>query len=222
MKQFQAPTAQDMVRFLSKIRFAGQDECWMWMGTLSRKGYPEFSLGGRPRRATQIAMEWLGGIDMGDGGHALHRCDRPPCVNPTHLFRGDNVANNADRDAKGRTRKGERHAGSVVSDDAITLMFERKSAGWKLRAIAEEAGCCISSASQILNGRIRRSHPLARAAFERTPPALFTRYTVEEKAEVARRARAGERPEAIAEALGRAVRGVYAVIRDSTHRDLGS
>jgi hypothetical protein len=139
MKQFQAPTAQDMVRFLSKIRFAGQDECWMWMGTLSRKGYPEFSLGGRPRRATQIAMEWLGGIDMGDGGHALHRCDRPPCVNPTHLFRGDNVANNADRDAKGRTRKGERHAGSVVSDDAITLMFERKSAGWKLRAIAEEA-----------------------------------------------------------------------------------
>jgi hypothetical protein len=34
----------------------------------------------------------------------LHRCDNPPCTNPSHLFLGDAAANGADMASKGRAR----------------------------------------------------------------------------------------------------------------------
>ena len=37
----------------------------------------------------------------------LHRCDRPGCVNPAHLFLGGAAANAKDRNDKGRQAKGE-------------------------------------------------------------------------------------------------------------------
>ncbi len=43
-----------------------------------------------------------------DGKCVLHKCDNPPCCNPEHLFLGTREENNADRDAKGRTAKGEK------------------------------------------------------------------------------------------------------------------
>jgi DNA invertase Pin-like site-specific DNA recombinase len=43
------------------------------------------------------------------GLHVLHRCDNPPCCNPTHLFLGTNNDNIADRVKKNRSAKGAFH-----------------------------------------------------------------------------------------------------------------
>lgn len=55
--------------------------------------------------AHRIAWEMTHGtIPM--GLYVLHRCDTPACVNPEHLFLGDQTVNMQDAKRKGRTRCG--------------------------------------------------------------------------------------------------------------------
>ncbi len=58
------------------------------------------------------------------GKHVLHRCDNPSCVNPFHLFLGDQIINNADCVSKGRARKasGETcHFAKLTADDVHAI-----------------------------------------------------------------------------------------------------
>lgn len=75
--------------------------CWLWTGGLSRKGYGHFYLRGRIHRAHRVSFEMAKGpIPAGLG--VCHKCDTPSCVNPDHLFLGDQRANILDAVAKGR------------------------------------------------------------------------------------------------------------------------
>lgn len=94
------PTAE---RFWEKVDKSG--DCWLWIGKKNQNGYGLFTT-------------WENGVEKGCGAHrmayalthgpiapglfALHRCDNPSCVNPDHLFLGDQHANMADASRKGR------------------------------------------------------------------------------------------------------------------------
>lgn len=88
-------------------------ECWIWQGSFFSDGYGQISFKNRPLRVHRAVMELLNGvpgmIDKTNAIQVLHRCDNPKCLNPEHLFLGDAADNMHDRDAKGRTCKGERH-----------------------------------------------------------------------------------------------------------------
>ena len=76
--------------------------CWQWLASFNKKGYGVFIWGKRKRTGAHRAA-WLffrGAIP--EGMHVLHHCDNPGCVNPEHLFLGDNDANVADKVAKSR------------------------------------------------------------------------------------------------------------------------
>ena len=86
-------------RFWSRVEKA--PDCWIWLGTRGHFGHGELVNNGKIERAHRLSWELHNG-PIPDGLHVLHKCDNPPCVNPDHLYLGDNTANMRDRDARGR------------------------------------------------------------------------------------------------------------------------
>jgi hypothetical protein len=67
--------------FWPKVRKAGPDECWQWLGGRSGKGDPYFD-----SRPAVYALWELDHAPV-DPGHILARidgCERRDCVNPAH------------------------------------------------------------------------------------------------------------------------------------------
>ncbi len=81
----------------------GSDACWAWTKgrNFRRGGYGKIKIRGKDRGAHRVAWELENG-PIPEGMLVCHRCDNPPCCNPSHLFLGSHADNNHDRDAKGR------------------------------------------------------------------------------------------------------------------------
>lgn len=81
--------------------------CWEWTASKDADGYGAFSgeaAGVLYRRAHRWSWAYHNNQPIPKFGHICHTCDNPRCVNPAHLFLGDNVINHADKMAKGRHR----------------------------------------------------------------------------------------------------------------------
>jgi len=91
-------------------RSGGPDACWPWLGyRKTRGGYGQVRRDHRTYPAHVFAWVLVNGPLPADKPCGLHRCDNPPCCNPTHIFPGTNADNSADMVAKGRS-----HDGSAV------------------------------------------------------------------------------------------------------------
>lgn len=90
-------------RFWSKVEKNGPDECWPWLGAHDGRGYGQFYLNGRTRRATQVSWELAHKKSFPKGKMCCHTCDNPPCVNPRHLWPGTMSENIIDSFQKGRS-----------------------------------------------------------------------------------------------------------------------
>jgi hypothetical protein len=92
-------------RFLRHVEPMMDDRgCWEWAASRYPKGYGQFRETGKTKTgyAHRSAYEIFRGPIPKDL-HVLHRCDNPPCVNPTHLFLGTNLDNQRDSFIKGRS-----------------------------------------------------------------------------------------------------------------------
>jgi hypothetical protein len=73
-------------RFQEKIDQRGTDDCWPWLASTVNGGHGEFFVS--PQRgkipAHSYALELASGQPCPPGMEACHRCDNPPCCNPTH------------------------------------------------------------------------------------------------------------------------------------------
>lgn len=77
-------------RFWAKVDRRGTNECWLWTGATKPKGYGLFSRGRRHEgivTSSRMAYELTHG-PIPVGMVVRHRCDNPPCVNPSHLELG--------------------------------------------------------------------------------------------------------------------------------------
>jgi hypothetical protein len=108
--------------------------CWVWQACRNAAGYGETWL---PGHGSQLAhrVAWLLEYGQWPQPCALHHCDNPACVRPSHLFEGTRRDNNDDKMRKGRHpslrpgadywAKGERHGRHKLTEaEARTILAE--------------------------------------------------------------------------------------------------
>lgn len=100
--------------------------CWLFDGAKNYKGYGQLRIGTRAlgvivsaHRASYFAF--VG--DIAPSMMVCHSCDRPNCVNPSHLYVGTALDNNRDRERRGRRDvKGERHPNAKLTDRDVAVI----------------------------------------------------------------------------------------------------
>jgi hypothetical protein len=114
--------ADTSARFWAKVRKT--ESCWIWTGATSKgRGefwYGSFWLMGRAQRAHVVAFRWFKGR-VPRGKFVCHKCDRPLCVRPSHLFLGTPKINTQDALKKGRlvAHRGEAHGRAILTRAAV-------------------------------------------------------------------------------------------------------
>lgn len=100
----------------SYVKKAGplKDDCWIWIGTPTNTGNPDYSYGSialnkKRLQAHRVSWELANNRKVPKGMFVCHKCDVPKCVNPSHLFLGTPMNNMEDRDVKGRAAVGKNH-----------------------------------------------------------------------------------------------------------------
>lgn len=91
--------------FWERVERRGDTECWLWLGSVDRKGYGRLM----PRHAESCkAHRYSYALHRGPipvNAVILHTCDVPGCVNPAHLRAGSVADNTRDMVSKGRHRR---------------------------------------------------------------------------------------------------------------------
>jgi hypothetical protein len=136
-KTVQGTTLEE--RVWTRVDVRGPDDCWLWTGTdHSNGGYGRLGWEGKHLQASR-AVWWLTHGELPPPRVFIcHTCDNPPCCNPAHLFRGDAVANNADKLAKGRQVNlfGESNPSARLTEDDVREMRAAHAAGESVPSLA--------------------------------------------------------------------------------------
>jgi len=133
-------------RFWKFVDKRGPDECWEWTGNVSHNGYGQ--LRGATRNATVRAHRLSYEMHVGPipsnllclcqgNNRRLHKCDNPKCVNPNHLFLGNQFENIQDKMRKGRAATGVRHGRAKLNPEKVREARLLRAQGWTYRKIAE-------------------------------------------------------------------------------------
>lgn len=95
-----------LVRFAARIDAAGGPEaCHLWLGSRTAGRYGKLYVSGQVIYAHRLALSLHLGRPLRSHEFALHRCDNPPCVNPLHLYVGDQAQNMRDCAERGRANQ---------------------------------------------------------------------------------------------------------------------
>lgn len=153
-------SGSDLDRLKAKVKIDPVSGCWIWQASLSTNGYGQIKFGDRPVLAHRVSRILHNGEIPGDGSkygtmNVLHKCDNQLCVNPEHLFLGDQSDNANDAVSKSRWgkrgMKGEKHGRALITESDVRAIRASELTG---RTLAEKYGLSPGAIQHI---RLRRT-----------------------------------------------------------------
>jgi predicted XRE-type DNA-binding protein len=143
-------------RFWTKVDKRSPTQCWPWLGAVVPDGYG-FLLGtpvdGKVRwiRAHRLSWEIANG-SIPAGGHVLHHCDNPACVNPAHLYVGSHQQNMRDRAERkrGKEQHGESNTNAKLSAAKVEAIRVLIAGGLSQTEVARMFGMSQPQVSRIV------------------------------------------------------------------------
>lgn len=148
------------------LAYSVRDEstgCRIWQKALDDHGYGLIARpGGINDRAHRVSFETFVG-PIPDGFEICHKCDNPPCMEPTHLFAGTHAANMEDSRRKGRAKnipifKGFNHHRAILTPEHVEYIRASKETG---KSIAARLGVNPLTIYRCRNGETYRDSLLA-------------------------------------------------------------
>jgi hypothetical protein len=109
-------------KFWGGAKIEGTEDCWEWQRALDSYGYGTFSFQYESRQRTFIFAHRIAYfLTHGELPDKLvcHHCDNTKCVNPDHLFLGNNNDNRQDSVQKGRHTRGEGQHLHKLTDNKV-------------------------------------------------------------------------------------------------------
>ncbi len=129
--------------------------CWEWKGATVVGGYGTLTFNNKNYRAHRISFDMVNG-EIARGLLVLHKCDNPPCVNPSHLSIGTNDDNMKDAAIKNRMSFGEHRWNSKLKASDIPKIKKLKGSGMSQSRIAKLFNIDQAVISRIMNGKVWR------------------------------------------------------------------
>jgi hypothetical protein len=149
-------TKTSVKRFWAKVKVAGADDCWLWLGAKDYDGYGCLAINRSIRsiRAHRFSYYIHNNNELAPNLFVCHRCDNPSCVNPAHLFLGTTQENTSDRTSKGRDAKGNKNYNTKLSiQSVIDIRNEYGRGGITIRQVAKLHGVCYATIRELLIGK---------------------------------------------------------------------
>lgn len=139
-KRTRASVGEPLAWLRDKLANADRSRCWEWPFNRSQKDYGFVKLDGIQLHAHAVALILDGHPrPLPPNDHALHDCDNPSCVNPSHCRWGSNIDSVRDRVSRGRTRA------KLTAADVVAIRKDRRTS----TAIAAEYGVSHSLVSMV-------------------------------------------------------------------------
>ena len=132
--------------FANKISYNSSSDCWKWAGYIDRGGYGRFSVEGISTLAHRFSWILCNGPIPKDL-LVLHRCDNRKCVNPVHLYLGDESDNHGDMIG----RKRHSTVKCRFTQAEVDYIRELLASGNSQKQIAERFDVSMTTISKIKN-----------------------------------------------------------------------
>jgi hypothetical protein len=146
-------TKRVLDRFWSKVDKRSSVECWEWKACrYKRQGHGQFCLpGGERVYAHRVAYTTTFG-EIPVGAMICHKCNNPSCVNPGHLYAGDQFDNMADARRAGTLAVKEKNGQSKLTEEQVREIKNLKGVESQ-DSIAYHYGVNQSTIQRIMSGK---------------------------------------------------------------------